>query len=284
MKSNELKMKKFLIITAAFLALSGVRSAKAWSGFTHAYSVYIAEQNLTPEAKKMCRHYLQHTLAYYASWMDHWKGADAFKSVNARHSVMTTADGKGIDFTFDEYGKPYGVTPGECMGYLRDAMAELGEGKYKNLPDSLVRQRLINMVHYVADMHCPAHVNFPKDKYPQFVNNKPIKMLNGKMDTFHTFWDCLPQQGRRSWLIEDCAKNLNKVSRKQAKAWQSGTLEDWGRDIAEAGYIAYDMFVNKSDVRELTPEEMDKAMALVEKMAVMSAYRLAQVLNTIFKY
>ena len=77
---------------------------------------------------------------------------------------------------------------------------------------------------------------------------------------------------------------MNKVSRKQAKAWQSGTLEDWGRDIAEAGYIAYDMFVNKSDVRELTPEEMDKAMALVEKMAVMSAYRLAQVLNTIFKY
>ena len=140
------------------------------------------------------------------------------------------------------------------------------------------------MVHYVADMHCPAHVNFPKDKYPLFVNNKQIKMQNGKMDTFHTFWDCLPQQGRRDWLISDCAKNLNKVSRKQIKAWQSGTLEDWGRDIAEAGYIAYDMFLDKTDVAQFTPEEMEKANALVEKMALMSAYRLAQVLNTIFKY
>ena len=277
-------MKRIVSLIAVFAAFLSVESAKAWSGFAHAYSVYIAEQHLTPEAKAKCRHYMRHTLPYYASWMDHWKGADAFKSVNARHSVMTTADGKGIDFTFDEYGKPYGVTPGECMGYLRDAMAELGEGKYKNLPDSLVRQRLINMVHYVADMHCPAHVNFPKDKYPHYVNNKPIKMLNGKTKSFHDYWDMLPQVGRRKWLIEECAKNLDKVSRKQAKAWQSGTLEDWGRDIAEAGYIAYEMFANKNKEAELSEEEKTQAVALVDKMAVMSGYRLAQVLNTIFKY
>ena len=277
-------MKRLSILVVAFATLLGVQHAKAWSGFAHAYSVYIAEQHLTPEAKEKCRYYLRHTLPYYASWMDHWKGADAFKSVNARHSVMTTADGKAIDFTFDEYGKPYGVTPGECMGYLRDALAEMGEGKYKNLPDSLVRQRLINMVHYVADMHCPAHVNFPPAKYPKYVNNKPIKMENGKTQSFHGFWDVLPQKGRRAWLIEDCAKNLDKVSRKQAKAWQSGSLEDWGRDIAEAGYIAYEMFLDKDDISQFTTEEMDQAVALVDKMAVMAGYRLAQILNTIFSY
>ena len=109
-------------------------------------------------------------------------------------------------------------------------------------------------------------------------------MENGKMNSFHGFWDGLPQRGRRSWLIEDCANNLDKVSRKQAKAWQSGTLEDWGRDIAEAGYIAYEMFLDKTDVNEFTPEEMDKAVALVDKMALMAGYRLAQVLNTLFSY
>ena len=94
----------------------------------------------------------------------------------------------------------------------------------------------------------------------------------------------MPQEGRRKWLIEDCAKHLDKVSRKQAKAWQSGTLEDWGRDIAEAGYIAYEMFANKNKEAELSEEEKAQAVALVDKMAVMSGYRLAQVLNTIFKY
>ena len=42
--------------------------------------------------------------------------------------------------------------------------------------------------------------------------------------------------------------------------------------------------VDVTAIPSFTPEEMEKANALVEKMAVMSAYRLAQVLNTIFKY
>ena len=255
----------------------------AWSSFCHAGSVYVAEQHLTPKAKKMCRHYLKHTLPYYASWMDYWKGADVFKSVNARHSVMMKADGKNIDMAFDEYGKPYGVTPGECMGYLRDALAELGEGKYKNLPDSLVRQRLVNMVHYVADMHCPSHINYPKHLYPHYVNNRPV-VINGKKNTFHGFWDWVPAYGRKGWKLEDYGKNVDKVSRKQAKAWQSGTLEDWGRDLAEAGHLGYKMLEGVNDIAEMSEEQMLAARDLTDKMSMMAAYRLAYVLNTIFSY
>ena len=279
-----MNMRKFLVLITVFLSLMVVRSAKAWSGFAHGCSVYVAEQHLTPKAKKMCRYYLKHTLAYYASWMDYWKGADIFKSVNARHSVMINRDGKSVDFTFDEYGKPYGVTPGECMGYLRDALEELSEGQYKNQPDSLVRQRLVNMVHYVADMHCPSHVNYPKDLYPNYINDRPIKMFNGKMDKFHSFWDLLPQYGRRKWDAAEYAKNIDRVSRKQVKEWQSGTLEDWGRDIAEAGHLGYKMLEGVDDVSKLTQEQIAEAVALVDKMALMSAYRLAHILNTIFEY
>ena len=276
-------MKKLAIITFAFIFSFGLESAKAWSSFCHAGSVYVAEQHLTPKAKKMCRHYLKHTLPYYASWMDSWKGADVFKSVNARHSVMIKADGKNIDMAFDEYGKPYGVTPGECMGYLRDALAELGEGKYKNQPDSLVRQRLVNMVHYVADMHCPSHINYPTHLYPHYVNNRQV-VINGKKNTFHGFWDWVPAYGRKGWKLEDYGKNVDKISRKQAATWQSGTLEDWGRDIAEAGHLGYKMLEGVNDTAEMSEEQMIAARDLTDKMSMMAAYRLAHVLNTIFSY
>ncbi len=276
-------MKKFAIIAIVFIFGLGVEGVKAWSSFCHGGSVYVAEQHLTPRAKKMCRYYLKHTLPYYASWMDSWKGADAFKSVNARHSVMITADDKTVDMAFDEYGKPYGVTPGECMGYLRDALAELGEGRYKNQPDSLVRQRLVNMVHYVADMHCPSHINYPKDKYPGYINNRPL-VLNGKDYTYHAFWDWVPIYGRKHWTIEDYGKNVDKISRKQAKAWQSGTLEDWGRDLAVAGHLGYKMLEGIKDTAEMSEEQMLAARDLTDKMSMMAAYRLAHVLNTIFKY
>ena len=66
-------MKKFSIILAV-VAMCVTYSAKAWGGFGHGAIAYVAEQHLTPEAKEKCRYYLKHTLPYYASWMDHWRG------------------------------------------------------------------------------------------------------------------------------------------------------------------------------------------------------------------
>lgn len=268
-------MKKLLFILFAIVALFGVQSAKAWGWFGHSGIVYVAEQHLTPEAKKKCRYYLRHTLPYYASWMDYWRGMEMFKSVNNPHSNKVTKDGMGLLVT--KGGKP----KGRVMGHLRNALAELGDGKYKNLPDSVVRQRLVNMVHYIPDMHCPSHVGgWNKSAFSQY--NYANVLNKGKEVGYHGFWDGSPMRGRKGWTIEEYGKRVDKVSRKQAKAWTSGSLTDWGRDIARGGRTGRELLPEGADIAKLTPEQNEAIMALADEMAMMAAYRLAFVLNTIF--
>ena len=56
------------------------------------------------------------------------------------------------------------------------------------------------------------------------------------------------------------------------------------RDIAEAGHLGYKMLEGVNDTAEMSEEQMIAARDLSDKMAMMAAYRLAHVLNTIFSY
>ncbi len=262
-------MKKLSFILFAIVALFGVHSAKAWGGFGHGCIAYIAEQHLTPEAEAKCLHYLRHSLPYYASWMDHWKGAKIFKDVNLGHSVPANEEGDGL------------LIRRRAVGHLYNALAELGDGKYKNLPDSVMRQRIINMIHYVGDMHCPSHVGFSKEKFPQYHIAKYV-YRGKKRISYHGFWDGAVSIDRNDWEIEDYAKKIDKVSKRQVKVWQSGTLTDWGRDIAKAGHRGFELFPEGKDILKMSKEEKEPILELADEMALMAAYRLAYVLNTIF--
>lgn len=266
-------MKKILIITIAFVYALGVYNAKAWGHQAHGTTAYIAEQHLTPEAKKKVHYYLKHTLPYYASWMDAWKFSAKFRRVNSWHTGMAMDDGVNYDMKSGKF-------PGRVMRHLVKALAELGDGKYKNLPDSVVRQRLINMIHYVGDLHCPCHINFPKGVYPHYRYSLTNK---GKKLAFHRYWDnSLTWQGRGKWVYEKFATLVDKVSPEQVAAWQSGTLEDWGRDIVELGHRAHEITTEGMDVSKMTKEQRAASIALTDEAILMGGYRLAYVLNTIF--
>ena len=90
-----MKMKHLTLMLCLVVAM-GVQSAMAWSGFGHGNIAYVAEQHLTPEAKEKCQYYLRHSLAYYASWMDYWRGSKHFSKVNSGHSNKTTKSGKNV--------------------------------------------------------------------------------------------------------------------------------------------------------------------------------------------
>lgn len=137
------------------------------------------------------------------------------------------------------------------------------------------------MIHYVPDMHCPVHVSISKKTFPQYTQKKGF-FRNGKSMKFHTLWDAAPAMDRKGWDIDDYAKAVDKVSRKQAKAWQSGTLAEWGRDIAQGGHLGYQLLPDGTDVTKMGKKEKKAMMEHCDKMAMMGAYRLAYVLNTIF--
>ena len=65
-------MKKLLILIVAFAAFT-VNSAMAWGGFAHSAICEIAERNLTDDAREQIHHYLNHSLPFYAIWMDQYR-------------------------------------------------------------------------------------------------------------------------------------------------------------------------------------------------------------------
>ena len=266
-----MKRKTIFILVFALSCVS--YRAMAWHNFAHGSIAYMAEQHLTPEAKAKCAYYLRHTLSHYASWMDSWR-LERFESVNKSHVCTAMPDGVNVDFTG-------GDPAGGVMGYLVSTLAELGDGKYKNLPDSVVRQRLINMAHYIPDMHCPSHVLFPESVHPSQKSHQLYE--KGKKLGYHRFWDhCVGRDGRVHWRYEELAAAVGKVSKKRAAEIQSGSLEDWGRDIVSLAQRSIKLVPKGTDVAKMPEDQVVEVRELVFDAAVMGAYRLAHVINTIF--
>lgn len=263
--------RRFSILVLALVAFMGVQSAMAWGAFGHGAIAYVAEQHLTPKAKAECRRYLKHTLPYYASWMDHWRAVPPFHPTNNWHGFSVGANGD-VDW---EKGN------GKAMGQLHNIMNEMGGGKYKNLPDSLVRHHLLILVHSVPDMHCPVHVGFPKKYYPDYRYSLKRK---GKPYKMHGFWDGSPAFQRKGWTYERYAAVVDRITPKQEKKFvKKGNFAYWGRDIIKQAHRAYAITPEDKDIAKLTTEEKIAVLALADEMAMKSAYRLAYVLNEIFK-
>lgn len=264
-------MKKLSLLIIALVATVCVQRAMAWGGFGHASIAYVAEQHLTPKAKAECRRYLKHTLPFYASWMDHWRAVPPFQKTNSWHGFSATSDGQ-VDWSKGN---------GKAMGQVQNILKTMGNGQYLNLPDSLVRHNLLILVHALPDMHCPVHVGFSKKDYPEYRYSLRRK---GKPYKMHSFWDGSPGFQRKGWTCEKYASEVDNITPKQAKKIvKKGNLEYWGRDIIKQAHRAYVITPEGKDIAKLTAEEKAEVLALADEMAMKAAYRLAYVLNEIFK-
>lgn len=263
--------QKLQILALALVAIMGVQSVKAWGTFGHGAIAYVAEQHLTPNAKAEVRRYLQHTLPFYASWMDHWRAVPPFHPTNAWHGFSATADGN-VNW---EKGN------GKAMGQVVDIYKSMSKGNYKNLPDSLVRHNLLILVHALPDMHCPVHVGFSRKDYPEY---RYSLRRNGKPYKMHGFWDGSPGFTRKGWSYEKYASVVDNVTPKQAKKIvKKGNFGYWGEDIVKQAHRAYVLTPAETDIAKLSKEQKADVLALADEMAMKAAYRLAYVLNEIFK-
>ncbi len=262
---------KISILLFVLVATMCVQSAKAWGCFGHGAIAYVAEQHLTPKAKAECRRYLGHTLPWYASWMDHWRAVPPFVPTNMWHGIKSDENGK---LRWDIAGER---ANGQAMIQVKRIASEMQD--YKRMPDSLVRQNIIYLIHSVADMHCPVHVQFPKTTFPHYRYKLQRK---GKPYSMHNFWDAAPAFTRRGWTYETYAENVDKATTKQIRKIEKGGYNVWGKDILKQTHRAYKITPADKDIAHLSAEEKRAVLALADEMAMKAAYRLAFILNNIF--
>ncbi|MBR2961562.1 MAG: S1/P1 nuclease [Alistipes sp.] len=259
-------MKKFLLLVALLATTGAGYRALGWGGTGHSVIAYIAEQNLTPQAKQKCRDYLHHTLPYHASWMDYWRFYEPFAETSSWHSVPVGKDNKHLADMTDNAARQ-----------IKRICREMK--RYKKLKDSIVCDNLKYLIHMVGDMHCPSHTKYLEE--PHLKQGKILR--KGKKDKFHAYWDQSPDIYNPKWTIEDYRKNLDTLTPAEIADICSGTVDDWATQNAVEMREIYTLLPLDTEVTELPEESHARMKAICHKQIQRGAYRLAYVLNEIFK-
>ena len=258
------------------MMLFSVSSAYAWSSAGHCTIAHIADRNLTPKARKMCNKYLGHSLAYYASWLDQWRYSHEYHHT-ARWHAVGIKDGK--------------LVPGQMAGDIADFLAPLtmddhGIARleqmleqlkdYRKLPDSTVTVNLKCIIHMVGDMHCPGHVFFAEQKQYEMKENGQVVRFHGYNDkAFNRF-----HSGKSAADFYDAYCRLTK---EEIKALCEGNMESWIWGNEKVLRECYKQLSPTIDYKDLPEKNKFRMKEITDKLHRDAGFRLASVINQIFK-
>ena len=262
--------KKFFIVLATLVAFCGVEKAFAWANVGHAVIAYYAEQLLSPEAQEKCHYYLHSSLAYQASWMDQYRSIEGYTECDLWHSTNIDANYKVVK------GK---TTTGAY--HIERIRKDMANGAYKSMPDSLVKINLQYLIHMIGDHHCPVHVRWNKKEHPAFHYSLKNK---GKNRGYHSFWDGSPGFHRKGWTCEKYVANMEPLTKGQAKKVKKGTGYDWTQETADVSRYCCTIMTKDKEITQMTKDEVEIVQNIVDKQMQRAAYRLAHVIEEIFKY
>lgn len=212
------------------------------------------------QGKKNIARYLEHSIVYYASWMDKFRDTPGFRHVE--HVAYVDGDMRHVDTLRN--GKT------DCVTELMRAIDRLRD--YRNLGDSLVRLNLMYVIHIVGDMHCPSHVKYPGCKSGRAV-------LNGTKMSYHAVWDWGVLQGAHGWSYTEYRQILDTCSKRERAEMCKGTPQDWLHESAVDCRVIYDW---QREDQVYGKQFVLDTYLLPERQLVKAAYRLAAVLNDLF--
>lgn len=263
----ERKIQKFLLLAVALFV---VQSVWAWSGVGHSAIAYAAEQMLRPEVKEKCHHYLGTTVTYQASWMDAYRSIKPYTACDEWHSTNIDTKGKVVK----------GLSTTGAYHIVRICNEMMG-GKYKQMPDSLVKINLQYLIHMIGDHHCLVHVRWNKESHPEMSYSVKRK---GKKWGSHGFWDSSPAFKRKGWTCERYYANMQKLSPAEVKRVVKGDGYTWTQETANtARKNCLRLAPPGTETTKYSKEDVAAIHEVVDRQMQLAAYRLAYVLNEIFK-
>lgn len=275
-------MNRHLCIIALFL-LTTV-SAWGWGRLGHATVARIAEQHLTEKAKKEIAQILNNeSIVLYASYPDEEKNS---KHMLYDYGVNFTDGSKRVNtlphtFESDMNFKPFrgfndnGRFVKNCIHFIEMYANDLKTNKELSQREKFLR--LVSIVHFVGDMHCPEHVRY----YPEDMTiGKYMVKYNGADTQYHTYWDEYCITSRFPFSFTDVAYLLDTYTAEQYKEIVKGDPYDWGADVAKCVYHIHKIKEGDTIKRDWIN---NTATPLVKSQLTKAGYRLAELLNRTFK-
>lgn len=255
-------MKKIISIIALALVCA---TAFAWGPRGHGTAAALAELNMKPSTVKQIEGYLGRSMPFYGVWPDEWREDPAYKWSSSCHSFPVDGDYKYAPVE----GKMDAIT------LLDQAISVVKDRKHQS--DSAVAVNLKFIIHLVGDIHCPVHV-----KYTTIKTNFKVIPYRGeeKKVSYHNVWDEQIIDRRCEYLSpRELAADFNRLSKKEIKAIQEGTIRDWANENAAESYVIYDG-VQAGDL--MTKAFYNASWERVQTQITRAGYRLAKVLEDCF--
>lgn len=239
----------------------------AWGRQGHDAVAYIAELNLTDDTKSIVESYLDgKSIVYYASWPDQIRFIHEYALTYMKYEHWA-----GFSSDLVALGRDGGQV--DALYQINEIMERLGNGKYKNLPKEEVAIAIKYLTHVVGDIHCPVHMHVAGRKENINVTH------NGEKMRFHHFWDDMSGKAH-SWSYSEYGHQLNRFSREKIEKVTAGDVFDWGE---QAVRDTQDVWEYAEDGAELGKPYVYKVTPVFDELIATAGYRLAYVLNTIFR-
>ena len=260
-------MKKLMLLIGSMFLLCS-NTAFGWGRLGHDAVAYIAECHLTTKAKKNIEKYLDHSIVYFASWMDDWRKQPGYEFTSVWHGAAV-----------DEHFKYVASPDGDAVSALNDAIATLAN--YKSESDSTVIVNLKYIIHLMGDMHCPVHVRRSDIEGFRIFLTDPFG--SQRRYTYHSVWDTQIFERRNRWHYMEYAHQLDRCSKKEIQAICTGSIQDWFEQNARETKDIYALVKpgRKLD-KAATTTFLNRAQPIAERQVLMAGYRLAKVLNELF--
>lgn len=262
-------MKSFLKLIFLLTLLHSAPHCFAWGTTGHRVIAEIAERNLSRKAKKEIKKIIgNQKLAYWANWPDFIKSDKSFKYADSWHYVNIPGNLPYGDFITELKSSP-DENMYKCIPVL---MHDL---KDRNLTPEKKQQSLYFLIHIIGDAHQPLHIGRAED----LGGNKITVEWFGERTNLHSVWDSkLIDYEKYSYT--EYADVLNILSKKQIRAIQDGSLEDW---LFDSYTISNTIYSGITDGDHLKYEYAYLHKEHVEQQLTKGGLRLSKMLNEIFQ-
>ena len=267
-------MKRIFISFLSIAMLLNSVSAFAWGQKGHDIVAAIAEQNLTPKAKKSLNKLLGgHSIVYYSSWMDSIQNSPYWEYGYNKTKTWHYANvDKGL--TYETMPKNENGDVVTALTMLTKEMTE----NYKELTDSMRVDYVKMIVHMVGDLHCPMHAGRLSDRGG---NGFKLKWF-GQNTSLHSLWDSKIVESARAWSYSEWAQHLDIVDKKFKKEVVKGDYEQWFTATVANAAKLYEFQESLTDDKMNPYQYVYDFSPMLEEQLLLGGLRLAHVLNSIF--
>lgn len=256
-------MKTLLIL---IICLLPAKNLFAWGQKGHDVTAYIAECHLTPEAAEKVHKALNgHSPVYYSNWMD-----------IASHTPEYAYSRTWHYFNIDE-GLTRETMRKNPKGDILTAMAQLTENLKNGDLDTIQEALALKMlIHLVGDMHCPMHAGHLSDAGG---NQIAVKMFE-TLTNLHSVWDTQLPEAVHRWSYTEWQQQIDRLNEEQIALIQVGEPKDW---VDENFKICAHIYEDTPEDTIISYDYVDKYTPVIEMQFLRGGYRLAKLLNEIYK-